>query len=604
MISLKRPLQRLLVALAIVQLVGSLGAFPLSADEGQVMVAYRVDRSAVPEWVTQRELTLLLPVSEQVERVEAWGDGHPLAVTMQDGLARVTSGAQVVAFRASGSQIGPTDLGSASIATLRDDKLWAYSLTFDDGQYSVYEYAYPELSRFGYEAGIAVIGRWVALEHDPAASGYCDSDELLEMLAAGWGMFNHSYSHFSSEADINFGDAQAAQEAISAALGLFPTVFTSPHVSPLWGQVIDENKDALGLYLVQAYSATGNRLMSVDAPLVLGERAVHMGRDDVKHWVEDDYNYFDQAHGSALSQAGSHVWVSLHAHKVTYDEDWSAVAASTAYLYNTYGPGGSDEVWVASADAVFDYWVTRSLSELRETDPASSMEGSASRPDGVQVLQYALGGNLQVSEAYIEEAHPAATHPGAHGLNVGVGPGMRSAALFRFELPELPEGAVVDRALLSVYGAAHSNPAGVDLQVAPLAGPWVADGVTWREASEGVAWHEAGALGEEDAGAVVGSAHVQGEGEAERWYSLDVSQVVRDWQSGAEENHGLIVRSSGGVYKTSTLVGSMHPDTTRRPKLVIEYSFPVQGYDHLEPTPTVEPTPSGRRLLLPLLLSR
>jgi len=599
----RRTVQHLLFALAIVLLVGSLGAWPISAEQGQVAVAYRIDRSAIPKWVTQRDLTLVVPVSEQVETVEAWGDGHPLPVSLQDGLARVTSGAEIVAFRATGGQIASGDLGSASIATLRDDKLWAYSLTFDDGQYSVYAYAYPELSRFGYDAGIAVIGRWVDLEHDPVASGYCDSDELLEMLAAGWGMFNHSYSHFSSEADITFADARAAQEAIVASLGMSPSVFTSPHVSPLWGQVIDENQDALGLYLVQAYSDSGDRLMTVDGPLVLGERAVHMGRDDIKHWVEGDYSYFEQAHGSALSHSGSHAWVSLHAHKVTYDEDWSAVAASTAHLYNTYGPGGSDEVWVAPADAVFQYWVTRSLAVLQETDLPSLLEGSAPQTDSVMVLQYELGGNLQVSDAYVQEAYPAATHPGAHGLKVGVGPGMRSAALLRFELPDLPEGAVVERALLSVYGAAHSNPAGVDLQVAPLLTPWVAADVCWREASEGVAWQASGALGEEDAGATAGSAHVQGGAEAERWYSLDVSQVVRDWQSGVADNFGLIVRISGGVYKTTTLVGSMHPDTERRPKLVIEYGFPIQGFDLQEPTPTVDPTPVGRRLLLPLLLS-
>jgi hypothetical protein len=76
-------------------------------------------------------------------------------------------------------------VGSFQKAALLDDKLWAFSLTFDDGQLSVYQNAYPELSRYGYRAGVAVIGLWLD-RNDGPTYGYCRAQELQELLDSGW----------------------------------------------------------------------------------------------------------------------------------------------------------------------------------------------------------------------------------------------------------------------------------------------------------------------------------------------------------------------------------------------------------------------------------
>ena len=570
-----------------------------------IYVQYDIDRSAVPAWVRHRELTLRIAVGPTVEHVWAWGDGQPLVIDLDgdNDLARVTTGATHVLVAAQGAGLTPSDLGPARKAVLKDDKLWAYSLTFDDGQYSVYQYAYPELRRYGYRAGIPVIGRWLDEIHVPAESGYCGPDELLEMMAAGWSVFNHSYLHSSAPADITFDEAWRCQQAIQTHLGGYKAIaFTTPQYTPLvaalWRPIIDDNMDILGLYMVQAKSDVGDRLPSVDDSISLENGALHIGRDDVKHWLEGAYNYFDQAHGAALASAARHSWVSLHAHKVTYDEDWCGVADSSAYLYNTYGQGGTDEVWMAPADEVFEYLVVRSYATVVEEEPSPlPIDGQVQPP---QVVQYQQGqdGYTEARDTYIDQGSPTESHPLAHGLELAVGPNAR-AVLLQFDTESLPAEAIIERATVSIYASWLSG-GGVDFQVAPLLVAWDDVTANWNRASAEDGWEQPGAAAVGlDRGRVAGQAHVEGGANNARWYSMDVTDLVRQWHSGHQTNHGMIIRSSGSVYRSSTIVSSEHPDRSRHPKLTVVCIYPMHEAASVEATAV-----PSQPLMLPLLFAQ
>lgn len=578
----------------------------------ELCVQYHIDRSAVPGWVRYPSLTLLVPVGAHVQAVAAWSEAGPIPVTLdtEAGLARLTTTADHVLIKATGENLTTADLGPARKAVLKDDKAWAYSLTFDDGQYSVYQMAHPELSRYGFRAGVAVIGLWMAEQHVPAQSGYMDADELLDLVGSGWSLFNHSYNHSSAAADINLNEAHSTQQAIATYVGGYkPVVFTAPYVSPLWGPIIDANEALLGIHLLQAYSDGGPERAAVaivDQPLSADQGVFHIGRDDIKNWIENGNNYFDRAHGAGLAATPQHSWVSLHGHKVTYDKDWCAVAASSAYLYNVYGPGGTNEVWVAPADEVYSYWVVRSSTNLSIEDQTLQPSEGAGLAPQIRRMQYGYQGYTGAADTFLEEAHPTTTHGGAHGLSVGSAPGSRTSALLHFELSDLPPGAVIQRALLSVYASWHSNVAGVDLQVAPLLTPWSASEATWRQSAIGVSWTAVGALSTgNDRGDLVASAHVQGAADSVRWYSFDVTSLVRAWYDGDQANRGVVIQNSGGVYKTTTLIGSRHPEQTRHPKLIVEYSFPEQAADPIEPTPSLSPTATATPFsaALPLLFA-
>ena len=349
---------------------------------------------------------------------------------------------------------------------------------------------------------------------------------------------------------------------------------------------------------MQDRSDSGDRLPSVDDPISLESGALHIGRDRVKHWLEGAYNYFDQAHGAAVASTPRHSWVSLHAHKVTYDEDWCGVAESSAYLYNTYGQGetDADEVWVAPADEVFEYLVVRSYATVSEEDPSPMpIDGQVQPP---QLVQYQQGqdGYTQVRDTYIDQSNPAASYPLAHGLDL-LGPNAR-AVLLQFDVESLPAEAIIERATLSIYASWLSG-GGVDFQVAPLLVAWDDATANWNRASAEDDWAQPGAAAVGlDRGQVAGQAHVEGCPNSVRWYTVDVTDLVRQWHSGHQTNHGLIIRSSGSVSRSSTIVSSEHPDQSRHPKLTVACIYPVCEAASVEPTAV-----PSQPLMLPLLFA-
>ncbi len=70
----------------------------------------------------------------------------------------------------------------------------------------------------------------------------------------------------------------------------------------------------------------------------------------------------DQAHQKA--DATHHYWVNLLAHGADGGYPSGAFYKWLDYLYSHYGPGGTDEVWVAPSDAVYSYLLVREQSRV------------------------------------------------------------------------------------------------------------------------------------------------------------------------------------------------------------------------------------------------
>jgi len=554
-----------------------------------VVLRYHIDRSAVPDWVTLRALTLRFDV-DAADTVRAWGDGEPLNVDHDRrwGKAVVTTEATDLVLALEGESLDPSTVGSFHKATLRDDKLWAFSLTFDDGQLSVYQYAYPELSRYGYRAGVAVIGMWLDRDDGPAY-GYCRPDQLQELLDAGWSIFNHSYNHYAAESNISFRDAQLCQQAIENRLnGYKATVFTAPHTSSLWQEIIDSNTEALGLYLLQLRSDTGETLLPVDAPVGLDNRAFHLGRADIKNWSKNGYNYFDQAHGRAMTGEQHHVWLSLHGHSALYDQDWCAVSDAASYLYYTYGEGGTDEVWVAPADEVFHYLVTRSYASVTRVDGDIQPPG-APHPDEWITYRQGSNGYAGWTDTHIQAWYPSRNNGKEGQMVLWTGASDRSSILMRAELTPPVEGARVVRATLSVYELSYSNNSSVDIALYPLLTPWAESEATWYRATNSAAWNTPGARapGRDRAPYMEDGLHEGGCSSAPRWYLYDITKSAQRWAADASQNWGIMLEGPDEVSKGLYLASSEFPDLSLRPVIRVLWRWP-------DATPT--PTPGPGRI--------
>jgi peptidoglycan/xylan/chitin deacetylase (PgdA/CDA1 family) len=97
-------------------------------------------------------------------------------------------------------------------------------ITFDDGHYSVYEYAFPVMQEHGFFGVTYIVAN--RLE----ASGFTGVYELEEMIAAGWEVGSHSYTHSDLTLDhsIAFNEIYYSRDTLNSALSQDVTTFAYP----------------------------------------------------------------------------------------------------------------------------------------------------------------------------------------------------------------------------------------------------------------------------------------------------------------------------------------------------------------------------------------
>jgi hypothetical protein len=308
---------------------------------------------------------------------------------------------------------------------------------------------YPELRRYGFRAGVAVIGQWLGRDERQRV-GLLQRRPTVRVDRGGLEYVQSQHSHFDGESKISYAEAWNCQEAIRTHLNGYRATYSLCLLQWYWAQIIDQYSQALGLYVMQLYSDDGARLIGMDAPVILTNAAYHMRRDDIKDWVEGGYNYFDQAHSAAVASVPEHTWVSLHGHNVHYDQDWCAVAESSAYLYNTYGAGGTDEVWVAPADEVFQYLVTRSYAVVSRDDDAPQMSGQSYHANAWVTYRQGASGYTGWADTHIQEWYPDRNYATEGQLLLRGGAGGRSSLLLQMQVPPPDSDAVVLRATLGL----------------------------------------------------------------------------------------------------------------------------------------------------------
>jgi hypothetical protein len=146
------------------------------------------------------------------------------------------------------------------------------------------------------------------------------------------------------------------------------------------------------------------------------------------------------------------------------------------------------------------------------------------------------------------------------------------APLLRFDLAPLPVEAYIVRADLKLYLVSAPK---YDVRGAArgLLRAWDEDTATWRQPAAGLAWSVEGAqgLGTDHMGWVADEQFIEA---AERWYSFDVTQLVRMWVGDPGSNYGLILLAQPGLSQSNVVAGFAsreHPDPALRPQLVVSY---------------------------------
>ena len=185
-----------------------------------------------------------------------------------------------------------------------------------------------------------------------------------------------------------------------------------------------------------------------------------------------------------------------------------------------------------------------------------------------------------------DKASVSCKNEGATGsLQVGSSASAIMRSLVHFDLRDLPAGATVNDATLSLWHPDTLSSAGT-VRVHAVDRDWhegsgdggsascTGDGATWYEAYGGVGWSDGAAF----SSGVVDSVAVSGT-EAAGWHTFDVSALVEDWASGERPNLGLLAKLANETAGTSCGSGdcvnwtytSSDGEPLQRPRLELAY---------------------------------
>jgi peptidoglycan/xylan/chitin deacetylase (PgdA/CDA1 family) len=588
-------------------------------------LSFTVNRANVPAWVTFRDLTFKVLVGD-VDDVSVVGDGQPVAAIFDPTTKKVTftTDASAISLVLTNSTWDPATIGAIEVAALRDDKQWAFSLTFDDGYLETYTNGRRYLERYGYKGGIPMVGRF--LDHTQMGSyTYINDAQMRELYQGGWGIFNHSYSHqyesYFSNITAAVNDIRAAQTRISQGLapvapGFRPTVFTAPYVDMAWFPLVRDNANDLGLYLFQG---SGSEIRQVDGLSYGANGFLSMGRNGIRH-IDPD---FDTVHSLVATYPNNHYWLSLHTHIV--DPGCDPVETSIDYLYNTYGAGGSDEVWVAPADRIHQYLLNRDLAAVpgRATistsapaELAALLDTQSSRllPATIKttslqaaatVVTFQQGNNNYsgTDDTFIEAVNANANYGSANSLTLSTRGYEQNRSLVRFDIQGIPANAQIVKATLDLY-TTYRGSGTICFAAYNLKRSWSENAATWNVATTDVAWGQPGA---NDTTTDRADTYLPGFRiplmPDSTWRTLNLTDIVKQWISNPTSNNGIILLASGPTGTQYGLASSEYGDILLRPRLTITYTLPY-GTPTPTPTRTATPLPTATRTGTPPTATR
>ena len=175
------------------------------------------------------------------------------------------------------------------------------------------------------------------------------------------------------------------------------------------------------------------------------------------------------------------------------------------------------------------------------------------------------------ADARIRESVPDTNESGSRRITVdgnAVGDtGDASSALLRWSDIGIPE----DTRVVGVAITLNITNAGDDFVIRPLLRPWAEAEVTWNQAAEGQPWQQAGAMGADDVGQVMGVLS-SGSRTVVTTHLDEGIETIQSWIDDAGSNHGIIIADAGNFTDSVTLETAQATNASLRPKLWIYHT--------------------------------
>ncbi|MCL2516981.1 MAG: polysaccharide deacetylase family protein [Oscillospiraceae bacterium] len=247
------------------------------------------------------------------------------------------------------------------------NKTWVYSITYDEALSELHRFVIPHHEHFGIPGHLEAVVGHMGVERQIGASSYngfhhMSPAEMREMIAAGWGVGNHSWSHFNVADDPEL-ELLKAREVLEDAIGRAVTVYCAPgsnaNLTPF---IIDKAKEygylaGMGIY---------DRLNFPDSEdlFFLNRPPLHETFSDLFESIFDPFRRIQQA-------KKNNGWIIdyLHCPLETAVHDYKDCSAAHHYeRLETVTTEGKYDCWFANPDDVVDYRYMRRYAKLQETD--------------------------------------------------------------------------------------------------------------------------------------------------------------------------------------------------------------------------------------------
>jgi peptidoglycan/xylan/chitin deacetylase (PgdA/CDA1 family) len=366
------PAPALLLAAVLPVLAAAANGPPGPFGPSSITLAYEVDRSPVPP-VTWLDLTVKVRVGV-ADRVVARVDGRPVAIALDrtSGWAVVTTTGKVLEVEAWGANTATPGFGDVEKAALLGDKRWAWSHGFDDNT-GFKGRGIEALRQRGWTASVFLICGIVHPVRDEP--WIVDAGDVRRLVREGWGIGNHTWSHQTVKA---LGGPVAAREDVLRCARLLRSIvrpvrpdnrlvaFSAPVFDQDYKAVIDDLRDRSPEAEI-LFDESGNDFLQPIDPGQFDPRAA-VGRDPAIEGFGSGNPGYDNRQTllrvHALANGTRHWWYNTLSHGVDGQPDGRGFFAFLDFLHRSYGPGGTDEVWVAPSDRVFSYLLVRDRSRV------------------------------------------------------------------------------------------------------------------------------------------------------------------------------------------------------------------------------------------------
>ncbi len=239
------------------------------------------------------------------------------------------------------------------------NKRWVYSITFDEALSDLHRYTVPILGEFGVPGHVEVVVGQMGEIRRLMQSSYnglkhMGAEELRDLLARGWGVGAHSWSHTYlnlANVDRELGEAK---QVLEAAIGEPVTVYCSPGGNFNMTDEILEKCRAYGYLGAMALYEALNRPDDADL-LWLNRVFLHDQGPDAFDCEFDPFRKISQARRDAG-------WIIDYLHcpmekPIHPRKDCSA--AQLRERMEVIVAEGGDDVWLARVEDPMDYRYTR-----------------------------------------------------------------------------------------------------------------------------------------------------------------------------------------------------------------------------------------------------